>query len=96
MMGGYDEPFRDPVARDRLLGAKTVALKRRFRQLFLRLKLSVANSWAGSFAKTSDGLPFIGRHTKVPHTWFALGYGGNGITFSVLAAQLIRNQILHH
>ena len=26
-----------------------------------------------------------------PHTCFALGYGGNGITFSVIAAELIRD-----
>jgi glycine/D-amino acid oxidase-like deaminating enzyme len=94
IIGGYDEPFRDPAERDRLLGAKTAALQRRFRQLFPRMKLEVAYSWAGTFAKTSDGLPFIGRHPKVPHTWFALGYGGNGITFSLIAAELIRDQIL--
>src|SRR5258706_378606 len=32
IIGGGDEPFRDPTARDRLLAAKTRALKRRFRR----------------------------------------------------------------
>jgi glycine/D-amino acid oxidase-like deaminating enzyme len=94
IFGGYDEPFSDPRARDRLLGAKTAALKRRFRQLFPRIPLEVAYSWAGTFGKTVDGLPYIGKHPGVPHTWFALGYGGNGITFSLLAAESIRDQIL--
>jgi len=94
VIGGYDEPFRDPVARDRLLRAKTALLQRRFRQLFPRITLEVAYAWAGTFARTADGLPFIGRHPKVPHTWFALGYGGNGITYSFIAAELIRDQIL--
>jgi glycine/D-amino acid oxidase-like deaminating enzyme len=94
IMGGYDEPFSDPKARDRLLGAKTAALRRRFRQLFPRIPLEVAYAWAGTFARTDDGLPFIGRHPAVPHTWFALGYGGNGITYSLIAAEYIRDQVL--
>ena len=94
IIGGYDEDFRDPVARDRLLGAKAGALQRRFRQLFPRIPLEVAYAWAGTFARTDDGLPFIGRHPAVPHTWFALGYGGNGITYSLLAAELIRDRVL--
>jgi glycine/D-amino acid oxidase-like deaminating enzyme len=93
MLGGYDEPFRDPRARDRLLPAKTAALGRRFRQLFPRIPLEVAYAWAGTFARTDDGLPFIGRHPAVPHTWFALGFGGNGITYSLLAAEYIRDQV---
>ena len=94
IIGGYDEPFSDPVARDRLLAAKTAALRRRFRQLFPRIALEPAYAWAGTFAKTADGLPYIGRHPAVPHTWFALGYGGNGITYSLLAAEYIRDQVL--
>ncbi len=94
IVGGYDEPFRDPVARDRLLPAKTAALHRRFGQLFPQMKLEVATAWAGTFANTAAGLPFIAPHPKVPRTWFALGYGGNGITFSVIAAETIRDSIL--
>jgi glycine/D-amino acid oxidase-like deaminating enzyme len=94
IIGGYDEPFRDPAARDRLLARKTVALERKFRQWLPRIPLETTTSWAGTFAETAGGLPFIGRHPKVPHTWFALGYGGNGITFSLIAAEIIRAQIL--
>jgi glycine/D-amino acid oxidase-like deaminating enzyme len=94
IFGGYDEDFRDPAARDGLIGAKTAALRRRFHQLFSKIPLTVAYSWAGTFGKTRDGLPYIGRHPGVPHTWFALGYGGNGITFSLIAAESIRDQIL--
>jgi glycine/D-amino acid oxidase-like deaminating enzyme len=94
MIGGYDEPFRDPVSRDRLLAAKTRALMRRFKQLFPRIPIEVQTSWAGTFADTPDGLPYIGRHPELARMWFALGYGGNGITFSVIAAELIRDGIL--
>ncbi len=93
ILGGYDEPFRDPAARDRLLGRKVAALRRRFGQLFPRIPLEVATTWAGTFGKTKDGLPFIGEHPAAPRTWFALGYGGNGITYSLLAAELFREHV---
>lgn len=91
IFGGCDEPFHDPVARDRLLGAKVATLRRRFARLFPRIPLEVATAWAGTFGKTADGLPFIGGHPATPRTWFALGYGGNGITYSLLAAELFRD-----
>lgn len=94
MIGGYDEPFRDPRARDRLLPAKAAALHRRFRQLFPNIPFEVATAWAGTFGVTEDGLPYIGRHPAVPHTWFALGFGGNGTTFSLIAAEMVRAGIL--
>jgi len=34
-------------------------------------------------------LPYIGRIRNRPRTWFTLGYGGNGITFSMIAARLL-------
>jgi glycine/D-amino acid oxidase-like deaminating enzyme len=94
IIGGYDEPFRDPRARDRLLAAKVVALRRRFAQFFPRIPFEVATAWAGTFGSTADGLPVIGAHPAVPHTWFALGFGGNGTTFSVIAAEIIREALL--
>ena len=37
-------------------------------------------AWEGLFAMTADGLSYIGPHRRYPHHWFALGYGGNGMT----------------
>lgn len=47
------------------------------------------HAWEGLFAVTADSLPYIGPHRRYPHHWFALGYGGNGMTFGVLAARLL-------
>jgi len=93
IMGGYDEPFRDPDRRDKLLTRKAGTLLRRFRQLFPTIPFEIATAWAGTFGKTKDGLPFIGEYPGIPHTWFALGYGGNGITYSFIAAQLFRDKL---
>ena len=60
----------------------------RLTRLFPAARTEVAYAWAGTFATTPDGLPYVGTHPKYPRTWFALGYGGNGITFSVVAANL--------
>ena len=38
---------------------------------------------------TADSLPYIGPHRRYPRHWFALGYGGNGMTFGFLAARLL-------
>jgi glycine/D-amino acid oxidase-like deaminating enzyme len=94
IMGGYDEPFRDPVKRDRLLRMKAGFLLRRFRQLFPEIPFEISTAWAGTFGKTKDGLPYIGEYPGIPRTWFALGYGGNGITYSLIAARLFRDKLL--
>lgn len=48
-------------------------------------------SWAGTFAETADGLPFFGPHDQWgPRVHFAMAYGGNGITYSMIGAQLLR------
>ena len=46
-------------------------------------------AWEGLFAETPDGLPYIGTHSRFPGHLFALGYGGNGMTASFLAARLL-------
>lgn len=91
IMGGSDEPFTDAVLRDRLLPAKTGQLLRRFHRWFPGIRAEVAYAWAGTFAETVDGLPFIGPHPSFPRGYLALGYGGNGITFSVVASGIIRD-----
>jgi glycine/D-amino acid oxidase-like deaminating enzyme len=46
-------------------------------------------TWAGVFGSTKDGLPYIGSHPGFPHSYFVLGFGGNGIMFSVQGMQMI-------
>jgi glycine/D-amino acid oxidase-like deaminating enzyme len=96
IVGGEDEDFRDPAHRDRLLPRKTDALLDRFRGLFPSIDLEIAFSWAGTFGETRDGLAYIGTHHDWPSSYFALGYGGNGITYSLIAAEIIRDALLGH
>jgi glycine/D-amino acid oxidase-like deaminating enzyme len=91
MVGGEDQPLGWWHQSERRLRRKRERLLERFSEWFPDLKLEVAYSWAGSFSTTSDGLPYIGETPEHPHAWLALGYGGNGITFSMIAANLIRD-----
>ena len=56
--------------------------------------LSISLTWCGTFSSTKDALPYIGAYPGIPNMFFALGYGGNGITFSMIAAQIISDLYL--
>ncbi|MBE7179375.1 MAG: FAD-dependent oxidoreductase [Mucilaginibacter polytrichastri] len=94
ILGGEDEKFTDPGRRNKLMEKKNQLLLKKFKKLFPTIELEVDFYWCGTFGETKDGLPYIGEHKKQPHFYFALGYGGNGITFSVIAAQIIRDMYL--
>jgi glycine/D-amino acid oxidase-like deaminating enzyme len=46
-------------------------------------------SWAGVFGSTKDSLPYIGYSPEYKNALFVLGYGGNGIIFSVQGMEII-------
>jgi len=91
IIGGKDVKISDPYLRDKMLSTKARALERSFCELFPHIPFKTDFKWAGSFASTKDGLPYIGSIRQRPHTYFALGFGGNGITFGLLAGQIIRD-----
>ncbi len=84
IVGGGDVPCDTVAARELLLPKQTVKLAKSFEKLFGRPLPPVEYAWAGSFASTRDGLPYIGPVAGMhPRLQFALCYGGNGITYSV-------------
>lgn len=94
LVGGKDEPFYNPDKRDKLTEKKAIQLKKAFEKKFPDLDFRTDFRWAGTFAETKDGLPYIGMINEHPHTYFALGFGGNGIVFSQLAADIITDDVL--
>lgn len=91
IVGGADLPFKNAAARDLLLPRQVRKLAAQYQDLFGDELPPVAYAWAGSFAETRDGLPYIGRVPGMnPRLQFALCYGGNGITYSVHAGNMIR------
>ncbi len=89
LVGGRDEHFFSAGKRDCLINKKSKQLSHDFKRIFPEIRFVPEFSWAGTFGSTRDGLPYIGAYHKLPRSMFALGFGGNGITFSLIAAQLI-------
>jgi glycine/D-amino acid oxidase-like deaminating enzyme len=92
--GGEDAPFSDTKARDALIPRKTSVLQRKLAALLPGVDVTPDYAWCGSFGSSSTGTPSIGPVPGMPGCIAVLGYGGNGITFSMLAAQLVRSCVL--
>jgi len=93
LIGGRDEEFYDPKKRDKLIDKKKNQLVKDFKKVFPSIDFIPEFTWTGTFGATEDGLPFIGHYPHLPNSYFALGFGGNGITFSLIAAQIITDLI---
>ena len=94
IIGGEDSTeIVEPEARDRAIPEKSRVLAKRLAALWPAAKLDADFRWAGTFDTTQDGLPLIGPVPGVKGVYAAYGYGGNGITFSFLAARLIGDLI---
>jgi glycine/D-amino acid oxidase-like deaminating enzyme len=91
LIGGEDDTVDIPARRDARVEKKSRILMKQVARLFPDLPLQPAFAWAGTFAETKDGLPFFGPHAQHgPRVHFAMAYGGNGITYSMLGAGLLR------
>lgn len=91
LVGGADDAIDLPARRDRRVGRKVERLLHAVQRQFPHLPLQPAFGWGGTFAETPDGLPYFGPHTQYgQRVLFALAYGGNGITYAMLGAALLR------
>lgn len=96
IVGGEDEEsptaFQDPIK----LKFKSETLRAKLSAL---LKLPIAEpayQWAAAFGVTADGLPIIGPVPGLNNVYAVMGYGGNGITYSQIAAEIVSAAILGH
>ncbi len=91
--GGEDEEssmrFRDP----RALLRKTRRIVSAVETLLPELDLTPEYRWAGAFGESPTGLPVIDRVPGLPRCYNVTGFGGNGITHSVIAGEVIANAI---
>lgn len=94
IFGGEDEEFSDADARDALIPKKTKILERKLRRLLPDHDFELEHQWAGSFGASTRGLPSIGVIPGQKSAYAILAYGGNGITFSRMAAEIISGEIL--
>lgn len=87
--GGEDEETSEKNSRRSVL-------KRKAREIVSKLEALTGVSvgkpefrWAAPFSVTDDGLPIIDRVKDHDRVYAVMGFGGNGITFSMIAAQIV-------
>lgn len=89
LIGGGDEDFYDAEKRDALLEKKKKEILKNLKKIKPDYHFYPDFVWAGTFGETKDGLPYIGEHEKFKNSYFVLGFGGNGITFSVAGMEMV-------
>lgn len=91
--GGEDAEFDDEETRDRLLPKKAAKLAAKLAALIPGIDTTPELAWAGSFGDSKTGLPTIGPVPRMNRCHAILGFGGNGITFSAMAAEIISRSL---
>jgi len=96
ILGGRDLSGPSRRARPVVLAQQAARLETDLVSLYPTLEgTAIDFAWEGLFATTRDGLPYIGTHPRYPRQIFALGYGGNGMTFGFLAAEVLLRTVLN-
>jgi glycine/D-amino acid oxidase-like deaminating enzyme len=91
--GGEDAEFSDEARRDAEIGAKTDAIRSKLAKLLPNIDSTPEHAWAGAFGATTTGLPIIGPLPRKPRIQAVMGYGGNGITFSQIASEIVATEL---
>ena len=87
--GGEDEEASEKNTSKSVLRRKSRLIMSKLEEL-TGLSLGGADfSWAAPFSVTDDGLPIIDRVEGHDRVFAIMGFGGNGITFSMIAAQIV-------
>ena len=93
LLGGADRRLKPGMRLDRVFRDGARDLREYFETHLPTLAdVGVDYAWEGKFAVTPDSLPYIGPHRRYPRHAFALGYGGNGMTFASMAAHILLEQ----
>ncbi|WP_323054567.1 NAD(P)/FAD-dependent oxidoreductase [Ochrobactrum chromiisoli] len=91
--GGEDEKSDNAFLDEQKLARKSLTIARKVGQLIGEDIGSPEYQWAAAFGTTRLGTPMIGPVPGHTNVYAAMGYGGNGITFSKIAAEIISAQI---
>ncbi len=91
--GGEDEASSTRHTDHTLLTSKSAIILRKVEQLVPGLGLTISHRWAGAFGESPTGLPIIDAVPNLQHCYNVTGFGGNGITHSVIAADVISSAL---
>ncbi len=89
LAGGEDSRYKSYIFQQSIKEKKSDAIIKKLEKLIPGILFKEDFSWGGVFGETKDGLPYIGITPEYPDAIFVLGFGGNGITFSVQAMDMV-------
>jgi glycine/D-amino acid oxidase-like deaminating enzyme len=90
VIAGADGPPAAARQHERTIVQRTGQLMYELSLLYPAISgLPPEHGWEAAYARTSDGLPFIGPHRNFPHQLFALGDSSHGVTGAYLASRLL-------
>ena len=89
IIGGEDEASPDAHADKAKLKRKCATISAKLKALMPEVEFEVDYSWSGAFGESATGLPSIAPVPDMDHAWAVMGFGGNGITYSVIASQVV-------
>lgn len=93
IVGGEDEATPAAHADQAKLKRKCETIAQKLKTLLPEVDFEIDYSWAGAFGESATGLPSIAPVPAMDHAWAVMGFGGNGITYSVIASQVVATAI---
>tara|TARA_R110000803_G_scaffold87603_1_gene154417 strand:- start:836 stop:2092 length:1257 start_codon:yes stop_codon:yes gene_type:complete len=93
VIGGEDEPFETGHMNEAKLQRKAATLVEKFETLTGVSLYPPSHKWAAAFGESTTGLPFLGTVPGHTNIHALMGFGGNGITFSVIGAEIVARAI---
>lgn len=91
--GGEDEDDAEAYHSEAKMKSKPKRILKKISDL-LGLKLPEPEFiWSAGFGITPTGLPYIDRVPGMERAFAVMGFGGNGITFSQIASEIIRGEV---
>lgn len=93
ILGGEDEDGDEDFKSAAKMRSKVATLRAKLKDLIGVDIGAPEYSWAAPFGATKTGLPLIGEVPGLENIYAVMGFGGNGITFSKIAAEIISAEI---
>jgi len=93
MICGADAEAPPVRQRDKVIVQRTGQLMYEMSTLYPVISgIQPAYGWMADYARTDDGLPYIGAHRNFPHHLFAFGDSSRSVTGSYLASRILLRQ----
>jgi glycine/D-amino acid oxidase-like deaminating enzyme len=93
LVSGADTEAMPPRQLDKILVGKTGQLMYEMSTLYPDISgIQPAYGWSADYARTAEGLPYIGAHRNFPHHLFAFGDSSHSVTGAYLASRILVRQ----